>query len=163
MTPLTRRLSPAAIQLWAWLFPVTYLFHIAEEYWMGGGYSEYLYRLRGVHFSNSRFLVSQAVGVVLIVAGVLIARQLRFLQIMIVILGSIVLVNALSHIITGTAYLSYNPGLLSSLFMWLPLGAATLIRFYPLVKRRKYWMAVAIGFAINVVIAIFTLKGGRLG
>ena len=163
MATLTRPLSPAATRLWAWLFPVTYLFHIAEEYWMGGGYSAYLYRLRGVHLSNTRFLIAQGVGVILLVAGVLIARRFHFTSVLIVILGAVVLVNSLSHIITSTVYFSYGPGLFSSIFLWLPLGAASLVRFFSVVKRRKYWIAVAIGFGINVAIAIFTLKGGRLG
>jgi hypothetical protein len=162
MTTHIRPLSPAAIQIWAWLFPLTYLFHIAEEYWVAGGYSAYLYKLRGVHLSTTRFLVAQAVGVALITIGVLIARWLKFSQIMIVILGATVLVNSLSHIITSAVYFSYGPGLWSSIFLWFPLGLASLIRFYPHIKRKKYWIALAIGFGINVAISIFTLRGGRL-
>jgi uncharacterized protein with HXXEE motif len=163
MTTLTRPFSQAAVNFWSWVFPLTYLIHIAEEYWMGGGYPAYLYKLRGVHLSNTRFLVSQAVGVVLIFAGVIIARQLAFSRIMLVIFGAVVLTNALSHIITSSYYSSYGPGLLSSIFIWLPLGVFTLIRSFPGVRPGKYWMAVAIGVGINLIIAIFTMRGGRLG
>jgi hypothetical protein len=147
--------------LWAWLFPVTYLIHVAEEYFAGGGYSAYLYKLRGVQFSNIRFLVAQTIGVGLIIAGLIIARHLKFTKVMIVILGATVLVNALAHIITSSVYQSYGPGLLSAILIWLPLGAASLIRFYPLVKRPKYWMALAIGIGINIVVTIYTLRGGK--
>jgi hypothetical protein len=110
----------------------------------------------------TRFWVAQAVGVVLLVFGIYIARRLGFVQVLIVVLGSVVLVNALTHIGTSVTYWMYGPGLISSVVIWLPLGLASLIRFFPLVKRKKYWIAVAIGIAINVVIMIFTLRGGRL-
>ncbi|MDQ3172961.1 MAG: hypothetical protein M3Q91_04515 [Acidobacteriota bacterium] len=42
---------------------VTYLLHIAEEYWGGEGYSAYLLKLRGVQLSPTRFLVVQAIGI----------------------------------------------------------------------------------------------------
>ena len=162
MTFLTRPFSQTAVTFWSWLFPVTYLIHIAEEYFAAGGYSAYLYKLRGVHLSNTRFLVAQSVGLALLIAGIFIARRLGFSRIMIVILGAVVLANALSHIATSTAHSGYGPGLLSSILIWLPLGVVSLTRSFPTVKRRKFWMAVAIGFAINVVIAIFTLRGGQL-
>ena len=162
MSSLSKQLSQRTILLWACFFPITYLIHIAEESWVGGGYSEYLYRLRGVHMSTTRFWIAQSVGVVLLVLGIYIARRLGFVQVMIVILGSVVLVNALTHIGTSVAHWMYGPGLISSIFIWLPLGLASLIRFFPLVKTRKYWVAVAIGIAINLVIMIFTMRGGRL-
>jgi hypothetical protein len=150
------------ILLWAWLFPITYILHIAEEYFLGGGYSEYLYKLRGVHLSETRFLVSQAIGIILMAIGLVIARRLGFLRMMLVILGAVVLVNGITHTATSLTYSAYGPGLLTSLLIWLPLGVATLIRFHGLVKPKKYWIAVLIGIAINGVIAVFTMKGGRL-
>jgi uncharacterized membrane protein HdeD (DUF308 family) len=161
MRSLQRPLTHRAMQLWAWLFPVTYLIHIAEEYFAKGGYSAYIYRLRGIQLSNTRFLIAQSIGVILIVAAVIIARRLHFSEVMIVILGATVLVNGVTHIITSGADRSYGPGLWSSIFIWLPLGAASLIRFYPLVKHPKYWIALAIGIGINIVVTIFTLQGGK--
>jgi hypothetical protein len=162
MPNLKTRISDTSLTFWAWLFPITSLMHIAEEYWFGGGYSAYLLRLRGVHLSNTRFLVSQGIGLVLLILGIFIAQRLKFLRIMLVILGSVVLVNALSHIVTSASQLSYGPGLTTSILVWLPLGIATLVRFYGAVAAKKYWVAVGIGISINVVIAIFTMRGGRI-
>jgi Protein of unknown function with HXXEE motif len=163
MEHLKTRLSNTSITFWAWLFPITYLLHVAEEYFVGGGYSEYLYKLRGVHLSPTRFLVSQAVGFVLMVIGLMLAKRLGFIRIMLVILGGVVMVNGITHTVTSLVHMSYGPGLLSSLLLWLPLGIATLIRFHGAIKPKKYWMAVAIGVGINAVIAIYTLRGGRVG
>ena len=154
--------SRAAINFWLWVFPVTYLIHIAEEYWGGEGYPAYILRLRGVHMSTTRFLVAQSVGVVLITLGVILSRRFNFPQMMLVILGSIVLVNGITHSLTALSILRYGPGLWSSIFIWIPLGIFTLLCFKKGVSRRKYWIAVAIGVGVNVVVGILTMRGGRL-
>ena len=154
--------SAAAINFWLWVFPITYLIHIAEEYWGGEGYPAYILRLRGVHMSTTRFLVAQSVGVVLVTIGVILARRFNFPQMMLVILGAIVLVNGITHSVTALSILRYGPGLWSSLFIWIPLGIFTLLRFKNGVSRRKYWIAIAIGVGVNVVVDILTMRGGRI-
>ena len=154
--------SAAAINFWLWVFPITYLIHIAEEYWGGEGYPAYILRLRGVHMSTTRFLVAQGVGFVLVTIGVILARRFKFPQMMLVILGSIVLVNGISHTVTALSIMSYGPGLWSSIFVWMPLGIFTLLRFRKDVTNKKYWIAIAIGVGINVVVGILTMRGGRV-
>jgi Protein of unknown function with HXXEE motif len=154
--------SSAAINFWSWVFPITYLIHIAEEYWGGEGYPAYILRLRGVHMSTTRFLVAQGVGVVLVTIGVILARHFNFPQMMLVILGAIVLVNGITHTVTALTILRYGPGLWSSIFIWIPLGIFTLLRFKNGVSKRKYWIAIAIGVGVNVVVGILTMRGGRI-
>jgi hypothetical protein len=154
--------SAATIDFWSWVFPVTYLIHIAEEYWGGEGYPAYILRLRGVHMSTTRFLVAQGVGVVLVTLGVILARRFNFPQMMLVILGTIVLVNGITHTVTALSIMSYGPGLWSSIFVWMPLGIFTLLRFRKGVSTKKYWIAVAIGVGVNVVVGILTMRGGRV-
>ena len=149
--------------LWSWLFPLSYVIHIAEEYWGGEGYPAYILRLRGVHMSTARFLLAQSVGFFLVTIGVVLARRLKFLPMMLVILGALVAGNAITHTVTALSILSYGPGLVSSIFVWGPLGIATMIRYKSAIDDpRQYWIAIAIGVAINVVIGILTMRGGRV-
>ncbi len=78
MNTETNSASISAVNFWLWVFPITYLIHIAEEYWGGEGYPAYILRLRGVHMSTARFLVAQSVGVVLVTVGVILARRFRY-------------------------------------------------------------------------------------
>lgn len=150
------------IILWSWLFPLSYLIHIAEEYWGGEGYPAYILRLRGVHMSTGRFLAAQSVGFVLVTIGIVLARRLKFLPLMLVILGTMVAGNALTHTVTALSILSYGPGLVSSIFVWGPLGIATMVRYKSaLDDQRQYWIAIALGVAINVAVGILTMRGGR--
>jgi hypothetical protein len=148
---------------WSWLFPLSYLIHIAEEYWGGEGYPAYILRLRGVHMSTGRFLAAQSVGFILVTIAIVLARRIKFLPMMLVILGAVVAGNALTHTVTALSILKYGPGLFSSIFIWGPLGIATIIRFKRYIDDgRQYWIAIAIGIAINVVVGILTMRGGRV-
>jgi hypothetical protein len=151
--------SAPSVALWSWLFPLTYLIHIAEEFYGGEGYPAYLKRLRGVEMSSTKFLLGQAIGLALIVLGILIARRLSFPRQLLVILGTVVLFNGLSHLATSAYYREYGPGLASGVLIWIPFGVVTLTRFKSSMRRLRFWLYVAIGIAINVVIAMLTLKG----
>jgi hypothetical protein len=149
--------------IWSWLFPLSYLLHIAEEYWGGEGYPAYILHLRGVHMSTARFLAAQSVGFILVTIGVILARRLKFLPMMLVILGTIVAGNALTHAVTALSILRYGPGLFSSIFVWGPLGIASMIRFKGYIDdQRQYWIAIAIGVGVNVIVGILTMRGGRV-
>lgn len=162
MTPPTATSEICAAR-WLWLFVLTYVIHVAEEYWGGEGYSAHLLHSRGVYMSPSRFLVVQAIGIALMAAGVLIAKRLKFPNAMAIILGAAVLGNAITHIVNSLRTLKYEPGLISAVVIWVPLGLFSIIYFKRYVlNARRFWVSIAIGIGINVAIAVITLRGGQL-
>ena len=148
--------------LWLSLFPFTYVIHFAEEYWGGEGYPAYLLRLRGVHLSPTRFVAFQAFGFVLFVAAGVISRQLKFPEFMIVVLAGLVLCNGITHTITALWAGGYGPGLLSSLLLWIPLGGLTIVLMFGRLAPGRLALAASIGFAINGIVALVAIRGGRL-
>jgi hypothetical protein len=78
-----------------------------------------------------------------------------------VILGTVVLINGLSHLVTSSYYREYGPGLISGVLIWIPFGLATLIRFRNSMRTSRYWLYLGIGVGINAAIAVITLKGGK--
>jgi hypothetical protein len=161
MNPARPR-SHRSINLLSWLIPLTYVVHIAEEYWGGEGYPAYISRVQGVYLSPNRFLVAQAIGFALLTIGIILGRKFNFPAMMLLILSTTAMGNALTHSFHAITSSSYNPGLLSSVLIWLPLGIFLLIRFKPEMSSTRYWLAIAIAGSINVVIAVITLRGGRL-
>lgn len=159
---VNRLLSNIPTTFWSWLFPITYLLHIAEEYWGGEGYSAYLLRLRGIQLSPARFLLVQSIGLALMIMGIILARRLQFPGLLSVVLGSVILVNGLTHAILSLVYTEYVPGLITSMLLWLPLGTATLLRFRGTMREARYWLCVALGAGINVIIELVTTKGGQV-
>lgn len=153
--------NSSSVTLWSWLFPLTYIIHIGEEFYGGEGYPAYLKRLRSVEMSSTKFLVGQAIGLALIVLGILIARRLSFPRQLLVILGTVVLTNGLTHLVTSSYYREYGPGLISGVLIWIPFGLATLVHFKNSIRPGRYWLYIGIGVAINAAIALMTLKGGK--
>lgn len=138
------------------LFPLTYIFHIAEEYWGGEGYPAYLLSVHGVEFSGTRFLILQSIGIVLMVVGILIARRLNFPHLLLAILATVFLKNAITHIIRSGLRVEYEPGLVTSIFLWLPLGAVSLFHLGRFMSGGRFLLGLAIGLAICVAIELMT-------
>ncbi|CAN5574181.1 MAG: HXXEE domain-containing protein [Pyrinomonadaceae bacterium] len=153
--------SITSTTLWSWLFPITYLFHIAEEFWGGEGYSAFLLKQRGIQLSPTRFLLVQAIGLALMIVGMILARRLQSPKLLTVILGAVVLVNGLNHTILSLAHREYIPGLITSILLWIPLGIATLVGFRATMRGARYWLCVALGIAINGFIELITSKAGH--
>lgn len=149
--------SHISTSFWTWIFPVTYLIHITEEFWGGEGYSSYLLRLRGISLSPPRFLVGQALAFALMIIGIILAKHFKFLNHMIVILGTVVLVNAVTHCVQTAANRQYVPGLFTAILLWLPLGIGTLLRFKYGMKTRRYWICVTLGVAIMLGIEVLII------
>ena len=156
----TQPLIPTA--LWLALFPITFLMHFAEEYWAGEGYPAYLFRIRGVELSTTRFVTLQVIGFVLTVAGCVISRQLRFGEIMALILGGAVLANGITHSLTAIRDGRYGPGLVVSAAIWIPLGISTFFVMFPRVSHLQFILSTLGGLAINGVVALLAMRGGRL-
>ncbi len=154
--------SNTSTTLWSWLFPITYLLHIAEEYWSGPGYSDYLLRLRGVQLAPTHFLLVHAIGFALMMVGIVLARRLNFPNLLSVILGAVVLVNGLTHTILSLTHAEYVPGLITSILLWTPLGILTLLGFRRTMCEPRYWFCVALGVAINGIIELVTTKAGQV-
>jgi hypothetical protein len=149
------------VRVWLWLFPAVYLLHIAEEYWCGGGYSAYVARTSGVNLSPTKFLVLNGVGLALTIMGALLARRLGFSEWLLVCLATVVLINGLSHTIITVLRTQYNPGFVSGLLIFIPLGTATLLLMKRSMRARRYFGALAVGVAIHACISLLALSGGQ--
>jgi hypothetical protein len=153
-------IPPSAI--WMWSFPVTYVIHLAEEYWGGEGYMAYLYRIRGVHLSTGRFFFFQGLGIVLASAGIFISLALKWPRFYLSVMGAVVLSNGITHTVTAIRHKGYGPGLVCSLLLWIPLGLGSLIVLSGQMPVLRLIVSSSIGFAINGVVALIAIRGGKL-
>jgi Protein of unknown function with HXXEE motif len=153
--------SDRTLAILPWLFPLTYLLHIAEEYWGGGGFSAYMARTRGVNLPPTRFLLMNGIGLGLMIVGVVLARRLRFTHWLLACFGAVVVGNGLSHTVNSVATREYNPGLVTGLLIWIPLGLLTLFYLKGRMARRRFWAAMVIGVGILLVVMLLTLSGGN--
>jgi len=139
-----------------WLFPVTYFLHIAEEWW--GDYPAHLLRTRGVVLSQERFVGLQSLGLVLMVVGIVLSRKLRFPNQMRAILATLVIGNSITHVLGSVFFGGYEPGLLTTVFLWLPLGTLSLLHSWRRMNVRRLFLMAAIGIAISFAVKLFTIS-----
>jgi len=148
---------------WGWLYPATYAIHILEELWGGEGFTAWLARVAGIELSAGQFLGWNALALLLMALGVRLALRYRHLRWLLLAYAVAFLLNALSHLAASLYTLSYSPGLVSGLLLWLPLGAFALLRFRKTLSRRGRRAGLLVGLSMHCVVLALTLLGERLG
>lgn len=146
----------------AWLFPLTYLIHVTEEYLAGVALAPSPTKIRGANMTPTQFIILNSVACLLIIAGMLISQRLRFRPWLMVCLGTVVMINGLFHVVGGLRIAGYNPGLASGFLIWIPLGVIALVYLRKMLLPGKYWAAILVGVLINVIVLVVARNGRRL-
>jgi len=144
---------------WGWLFPATYALHILEEWRCGETFTVWIARLTGVESAMGEFLLWNAVALVLMSASIVLTIRFKSFGWLLLAYGTAFLLNALSHLSASFYTTSYSPGLVSSLLLWLPLGALTLLRFRTTLSRRSRRAGLLVGLLIHCIVLSLTLLG----
>lgn len=147
---------------WGWLFPATYALHILEELLGGEGFAAWMARVAGVELGARQFLVWNALALLLMASGVVLAERFRHLRWLLLAYGVAFLLNALSHLAATLYTETYSPGLVTGLLLWLPLGAHALLRYRPTLGRRSARAGLFVGLLMHCVVVALALWGGRL-
>ncbi|HKS29970.1 MAG TPA: HXXEE domain-containing protein [Pyrinomonadaceae bacterium] len=137
---------------WIWLFPLTYLIHALEEYWCGEGFYRWIARLIGRGMTPEQFVQINSFGWLMMVAGVLIFRKTPSVRWLTITFATVVFINGLAHLAGSILTLSYSPGVVSGVLLWIPLGAATFYRARGRVTRRSYVAGVVAGLVIHLML-----------
>jgi Protein of unknown function with HXXEE motif len=162
MRQLFNTFSDTWLIFWLVLFPLTYLLHIAEEYWGGGGYSAYLMKSHLVEMTPLRFLLLQFLGMFLMLVGVGVSVPLRFPLTMLTILAAVIFANGLVHASRSFIDWSYTPGVVTAVLLWIPLGTFSLLRTWNDMRIGRFTFAVLTGIAISVLVEVIAMRGGRV-
>lgn len=147
---------------WLALFPLTFIIHFAEEYWAGGGYIAYLYRLRGVRMTKADFLRGQAIGFVWFSSPVVWWWFDGFPFVLVLLTSGFMLCNGITHTVTAIWDRHYGPGLVASIVLWIPLGAFTIALLYGYVPTWEWALVSLIGIAMNGGVGVLTMMGGKI-
>jgi hypothetical protein len=154
MRTLLKHFSQSSTLAWATLFPITYLLHIAEEFYCNGGFPQYMLKYYHVELTEARFLKLQLIGVIAMIIGLWLSARLRFPRMMLVILASVVLMNAVSHLTRSVANARYEPGLLTGVALWMPLGLVTIYLNRAEMSSSRLMFSIAIGLGISALVEL---------
>ena len=149
----------AFVDRWVWLFPLTYLAHIAEEYW--GGFYRWIAHITGAEMSAKAFLNLNAIFLLVMTVSIVLVVWSRSLDWLIVALGTIVLINGSAHTLGSVITRSYSPGVVSGLCLWIPLGGWTLRRARRCLTRTEFYAGMFAGAAIHGLVFVLALNATR--
>ena len=158
----SRQLDPV------WMFPPTYVLHLAEEYFAAGGFPLWVERALGLAFTTAEFVAWNAFALMLMcVAAWLVSRdaKFRFLEIA---LAVAVLGNVAAHVIGSVVTGTYSPGLITGLIVWSPLGSRRLRSARristPRARRAGTFIGIAAVLITFVVVAFagFSRRGATI-
>ena len=133
-----------------WLFLLVYPLHILEEIRGVGVF-------RGINLSLKQFFILSVSACLLLAIGILLAQRFRFPQLLEVVLGTVFVLNALSHITNCIVIRGYDAGVITGTLIFIPLGVTSLIRLRNSMGRLRYFAAVGLGFATQGVIIMLAL------
>lgn len=139
---------------WLLLLPVSYLLHLAEEWWGGEGFAAWTARAFGSPVSTTRFILLNSIVwplfSLLTIAAILRPKLAWFPT----TFATVVLINAGLHALGSLATATYSPGLLTGLLLYLPLGLAALAHGRRVVPPRAFQLAVLLGVIIHSLVAV---------
>jgi hypothetical protein len=145
-----------------WLFPLTYAVHLLEEYFVGGGFPSWAQRALGIQLSNREFVAWNAFALAAMCAGALLVSRYRRFRYIEIGLAIAVLGNVAAHVIGSLATLTYSPGLITGVLVWIPLGWFRLRTVFGHSSRRARVAGICIGVFVTAVILtvlMFQLNG----
>lgn len=143
----------------AWLFPLTYLAHMAEEYGAGEGFPQWFSRAFDARFSNDDFIALNSLAFVLMTLGAWQASRRRAVaSVYLPALGTLIAVNALAHLVGSLVTARYSPGAVTGALLWLPLGLLTLRAEARREPRGRLLAAMALGLLLHALVAAVALS-----
>ena len=107
-----------------------------------------------VELTEARFLKLQLIGVVAMIVGIWLSIQLRFPKTMLVILASVVLTNATIHLMRSATNVRYEPGLITGVALWIPLGLITIYLNRAEMSLIRLIFSIAIGLGISGLVEL---------
>jgi hypothetical protein len=146
-----------------WLFPLAYLIHVTEEY-LGGKALQTATdaNLKGVNLTASQFIIINGIAFLLFLFLIFLAQKFKFPDWLLVCLATVMFINAISHTISTVVRAQYNPGLITGLLIFLPLGVLTLFGLKARMSAQRYLTAMVVGIATHAVVTLLALRGSHL-
>lgn len=140
----------------AWLFPLTYVLHLGEEYWGGEGFPAWISRIANVSFTNQEFVILNSFALVMMTIGAALIYRNTWRWLLVALAG-VVFINGALHLTFSVLTWSYSPGLMTGALVWMPLGTVTMYRQWSLASGRSFRIGVALAFGLHVIVSLLAL------
>ncbi len=143
-----------ATRWWLLLLPLAYLLHLAEEWWCGPGFAAWTEQAVGRAVSTTRFLVVNGVVWPLVLGLTVAAVRKPAFAWFVAAFSTLIVVNAVLHLLGSLATASYSPGLATGLLLYFPVGGLGLRWARAAMPPDRFALAAGLGVLVHVVVAV---------
>ena len=150
-------MPPVPSRRWTWLFPLTYMIHVSEEFFAGERFYNWASRISGVDLSREDFLAVNAVALMVMVLAVLAINATASAAWLIATFGFIVAFNGALHVVSSLVTWSYSPGTVSGLLVWIPLGVYALRRSHRELAPQEFRRGIVAGIVVHALVMAIAL------
>lgn len=134
-----------------WLFPLSYLAHILEEWLAGERFYFWVRRITGRTMSPRAFFVINGIFLAAMTSGVVLVRTRQAVW-LVPTLGLIVGLNGLGHLLGAVATRTYSPGLVTGGLVWIPLGWVAVMSSTLWLSPSSWWLGAFLGVLITALV-----------
>jgi len=135
----------------AWLFPLSYVAHILEEWLVGERFYFWVRRITGRTMSPRAFFVINGIFLAAMTGAVWLV-QTRQAVWLIPTLGLVIGLNGLGHILGAAATRTYSPGLVTGALLWMPLGWVAVMSSTLWLTPSSWWLGAFAGVFITALV-----------
>lgn len=146
--------APPRPPWWLLLLPLSFLLHIVEETWAGEGFVAWTGRLFPSPITAARFTAISTIGWVVFACLTLVAVLRPGFAWLAATLPTLLLVNALLHLLGTVVTAAYSPGLVTSLVIYPPICIAALRYSRSKVPPSTFAMAVGAGVVLHILVLV---------
>jgi hypothetical protein len=142
-----------------WLFVPAYVAHLAEE--TVGGFPSWVGAVVGRPLPMTAFVAINTTALILLILGVRAAIRRESAGWIAVAIASLVILNAVLHLLGSLVTGTYSPGLITGIVFYLPLGQLTLLRAWHQQPHATFSRGVMAGVAIHAVVGVVAFAATR--
>ena len=132
----------------AWLFPISYVAHILEEWLLGERFSFWVRRITGRVMSRRAYFTLNVLFLGLMTAAVLLIRSRQGLW-LVPAMAIMVVVNGFGHLVGAVVTRAYAPGAVTGVLLWMPLGVIALFGSTIWLTPSAWWLGVGAGLLMS--------------
>jgi hypothetical protein len=141
-----------------WLFPVTYVIHLIEE-WLATA-PILLWHASLDRPLTAAFAAQNAVALVLMAAGVHLVGRGRSFHWIVPAMATAVLLNTAGHLVGSISFERYSAGLMTAAILWIPLSLLTLVRVGDGAPATVLVCGAAVGVCIEAIVLAAVATSG---
>ena len=131
--------------------PVTFLVHQLEEYFCQ--FPLWYSKLLNAQLSNQDFILINGIGLLVFTAFAL-SYIINKNKLILAALGTLVFVNGAIHLLLSVVTVTYSPGTISGVVLFIPLGIIIFRELFPELHGGERIMAIAIGIFVLLPVSL---------